>query len=203
MRVDIDNENLEIGVKRIIFNSSMRKVRKSKGVSQKELARRTRLSIARIAEIERLKRVPTYDEADKIADALDSTISDILPQKVYEKIVPKIKHLPNEVYFDVVPLSFAEKEMEQLGSPKGDIERIEKEINMEMVVKKYVGRLQERERRILTLRFGLDGEYSRTLEETGKEFGVTRERIRGLEYKAMKKIRRWMKEDELDFSNCI
>ncbi|MGH7996873.1 MAG: RNA polymerase sigma factor RpoD [Opitutaceae bacterium] len=49
--------------------------------------------------------------------------------------------------------------------------------------------LTERERRVLSLRFGLLDGYSRTLEEVGKQFKVTRERIRQIEAKALRKMR--------------
>jgi RNA polymerase primary sigma factor len=49
--------------------------------------------------------------------------------------------------------------------------------------------LSERERKVLELRFGLDNGYSRTLEEVGHIFEVTRERIRQIEAKALKKLR--------------
>jgi len=49
--------------------------------------------------------------------------------------------------------------------------------------------LTERERKVLQLRFGLDGGRSRSLEEVGKEFHVTRERIRQIEEKALHKLR--------------
>jgi RNA polymerase primary sigma factor len=49
--------------------------------------------------------------------------------------------------------------------------------------------LTNRERRVLQLRFGLDDGHPRTLEEVGKEFGVTRERIRQIEAKALRKLR--------------
>jgi RNA polymerase primary sigma factor len=49
--------------------------------------------------------------------------------------------------------------------------------------------LNPRERRVLELRFGLRDGKSRTLEEVGKEFGVTRERIRQIEAKALRKLR--------------
>jgi RNA polymerase primary sigma factor len=49
--------------------------------------------------------------------------------------------------------------------------------------------LNERERRVLELRFGLGDGYSRTLEEVGKQFRVTRERIRQIEAKALRKMR--------------
>src|SRR5687767_8891898 len=49
--------------------------------------------------------------------------------------------------------------------------------------------LTERERKVLELRFGLGDGYSRTLEEVGKQFKVTRERIRQIEAKALRKMR--------------
>jgi RNA polymerase primary sigma factor len=49
--------------------------------------------------------------------------------------------------------------------------------------------LTERERKVLQLRFGLDDGRSRTLEEVGREFHVTRERIRQIEAKALRKLR--------------
>ena len=52
-----------------------------------------------------------------------------------------------------------------------------------------LGSLTERERKVLELRFGLIDGYSRTLEEVGKQFKVTRERIRQIEAKALRKMR--------------
>ena len=52
-----------------------------------------------------------------------------------------------------------------------------------------LGTLTEREQKVLRLRFGLDDGRSRTLEEVGKEFNVTRERIRQIEAKALRKLR--------------
>ena len=49
--------------------------------------------------------------------------------------------------------------------------------------------LTEREQKVLRLRFGLDDGKARTLEEVGKEFQVTRERIRQIEAKAIRKLR--------------
>ena len=57
------------------------------------------------------------------------------------------------------------------------------------VVEDVLDSLNLRERRVLQLRFGLDDGRSRTLEEVGREFGVTRERIRQIEAKALRKLR--------------
>ena len=55
---------------------------------------------------------------------------------------------------------------------------------------KLLNELTEREKGVLTLRFGMDDGTPRTLEEVGKYFGVTRERIRQIEGKALKKLRK-------------
>ena len=54
---------------------------------------------------------------------------------------------------------------------------------------KALATLPERESRLLQLRFGLVDDRSRTLEEVGREFGLTRERIRQIEAKALRKLR--------------
>ena len=56
-------------------------------------------------------------------------------------------------------------------------------------LEEVLGTLTEREQKVLTLRFGLEDSRARTLEEVGKEFNVTRERIRQIEAKALRKLR--------------
>jgi RNA polymerase primary sigma factor len=67
------------------------------------------------------------------------------------------------------------------------------EVASNQLLREQVGRvldtLNPRESRVLRLRFGLDDGRSRTLEEVGKEFGVTRERVRQIEAKALRKLR--------------
>ena len=57
-------------------------------------------------------------------------------------------------------------------------------------LEEVLGTLTEREQKVLTLRFGLEDGRARTLEEVGKEFNVTRERIRQIEGKALKKLKK-------------
>jgi RNA polymerase primary sigma factor len=56
-------------------------------------------------------------------------------------------------------------------------------------LKRVLGSLSPRERRVLELRYGLDGEHPRTLDEVGRTFNVTRERIRQIENQSLKKLR--------------
>ena len=56
-------------------------------------------------------------------------------------------------------------------------------------LRKILESLSERERRVLELRYGLDGQQPRTLDEVGRAFNVTRERIRQIEHQGLKKLR--------------
>jgi RNA polymerase primary sigma factor len=56
-------------------------------------------------------------------------------------------------------------------------------------LKRILSTLSHRERRVLELRYGLDGEHPRTLDEVGRTFNVTRERIRQIENQSLKKLR--------------
>jgi RNA polymerase primary sigma factor len=56
-------------------------------------------------------------------------------------------------------------------------------------LKKILGTLSSRERQVLELRYGLDGQHPRTLDEVGRTFNVTRERIRQIENQSLKKLR--------------
>ena len=60
---------------------------------------------------------------------------------------------------------------------------------LKVQVDDFLHTLSDREARVLQLRFGLEDDRSRTLEEVGREFGVTRERIRQIEAKALRKLR--------------
>ena len=64
-------------------------------------------------------------------------------------------------------------------------------------LKEVLDTLSDREENVLRLRFGLDDGRTRTLEEVGKVFGVTRERIRQIEAKAMSKLRQPSRSDKL------
>ena len=59
-------------------------------------------------------------------------------------------------------------------------------------VSEFMAKLKPNEQRILRLRFGFDGCEPQTLEEIGRLFGVTRERVRQIEVKALKKLKHYM-----------
>jgi RNA polymerase nonessential primary-like sigma factor len=57
-------------------------------------------------------------------------------------------------------------------------------------IKSMLGDLEEKEREVIRMRFGFDGEEPRTLQEIGETLGLSRERIRQIESKAKEKLRR-------------
>jgi RNA polymerase primary sigma factor len=65
------------------------------------------------------------------------------------------------------------------------------------LVSRWLETVSDAERRVLTLRFGLDDKEPQTLDSVGKVFGVTRERIRQIEAKALAKLRAMLEESEL------
>ncbi|MGA8490965.1 MAG: sigma-70 family RNA polymerase sigma factor, partial [Terriglobales bacterium] len=62
------------------------------------------------------------------------------------------------------------------------------------LVREVLGTLDQRENKILAMRFGLEDGRERTLEEVGAQLGVTRERIRQIQEQALKKLREKMEE---------
>ena len=76
-----------------------------------------------------------------------------------------------------------------LKDSKQSVERTVMQVRLKEQVDEALGKLTEREERVLRLRFGLDDGRERTLEEVGREFNVTRERIRQIETKALRRLR--------------
>ncbi len=129
--------------------------------------------------LQELGREPSVDE---IAEAMGLT-----PEKVRE--VMKISQEPISLETPI-----GEEEDSHLGDFIEDQEAVAPaEAASVMLLKEkmqdVLQNLTERERKVLVLRFGLEDGHQRTLEEVGQEFGVTRERIRQIEAKALRKLR--------------
>jgi RNA polymerase primary sigma factor len=130
--------------------------------------------------VQELGREPTPEEIGNEMELEVEKVHHIL--KISQETVSLEKSVGDEddsLLGDFIPdddnLSPAELSTFQL--LKGDIEEV-------------LHLLTPREQKILRLRFGLDGEWAHTLEEVGKEFGVTRERIRQIEAKALNKLKK-------------
>ncbi len=90
-------------------------------------------------------------------------------------------------------LSFVEpgESAADVGTDHGHVpvELVRRTIVKKAVAMDVLSTLTEREQKVLRLRFGLDDGRPRTLEEVGRQFNVTRERIRQIEAKALRKLR--------------
>ena len=126
-----------------------------------------------------LGREPTVDE---IAAAMEVT-----PERVREivRILPQPMSLENAVgeEQDATLADFVEDE----NLP--DMDEVASRMMLRMQVEGVLETLSPRERRVVELRFGLEGDKLYTLSEIGQELGVTRERIRQIETKALRKLR--------------
>ena len=90
-------------------------------------------------------------------------------------------------------------EDETTPSPQEDITRFLQHERIDALLKK----MNERERRVLVLRYGLDDNISRTLGETAKFFNITRERVRQIEVAAMRKLRVLIATEEQETADRI
>ena len=90
---------------------------------------------------------------------------------------------------ELQPLDAAEIQADALADGLGAVEEAVDQALLAETVMEVLGTLKPRERQILELRFGLEGGDERTLESVGQELGVTRERIRQIEAKAIKRLR--------------
>ena len=118
----------------------------------------------------------------ELAEALDMT----------EDKVMEIMQIAREPASLETPIG--EEDDSNLGDFVADVNTVTPEGNVESVMLRdhidaLLGDLKERERQVIELRFGLRDGHPRTLEEVGKEFNVTRERIRQIEAKALRKLR--------------
>ncbi len=134
-----------------------------------------------------LGREPTLEE---VASEMDMPLSRVAEIK---RIAPEPKSLEAPV---------GEEENSHLGDfvPDEDADtpvEVASNVVLREQLEKVLDTLNEREREVLKLRFGLEDGYSRTLEEVGHIFEVTRERIRQIEAKALQKLRHPSRNKEL------
>ena len=69
---------------------------------------------------------------------------------------------------------------------------------MKLAVKGMLDKLDAREQQIIISRFGIDDAAEKTLEQLGRELGITKERVRQIESRAQEKLRRYASEQKLD-----
>ena len=135
---------------------------------------------------EELGREPTDDE---LADELGTTPGRVAQMRMAStrpaSLDAPIGDDDSNSFSEVVQDDSAHTPYEQL-----------EEKNVTTMLRDLIHKLDNREATILHYRFGLDGGPERTLEEVGKEFGVTRERVRQVQNIALRKLRKMIEKLE-------
>lgn len=166
-----------------------------------------------IADQARTIRIPVHmvETMNKITKAQRALTQKLGREPVLEEIAKEV-HMPADRVQDILKLS---QETVSLETPVGDedeshlgdfIEDAHAPLpsdeaaftQLKDQLGKVLNQLTEREQKVLRMRFGLDDGHERTLEEVGREFNVTRERIRQIEAKALRKLRHPSKMAELE-----
>lgn len=144
-------------------------------------------SLAMVYNIASFRHYPGSDLRMRISMVLEVP-EDILFPPELEKV--KLLKQPQPVE---IPMSMlAAPELLALGEAEIPPEWLDDVVDTHLLrerIQEVLTHLTPREAEILRLRFGLKDSRARTLEEVGKEFGVTRERIREIEAKALRKLR--------------
>jgi len=163
-----------------------------------EQSRIVRLPLNRVGAINKIGR--TYSNlkqeferepsADEIAEALEMDVSEISDTlRISGK--PVSVDAPFSAGEDNSLLDVIENDQQ----PSPDNELISESLKQE--IKNILSELPEREAEVLRLYFGLDGEYAMTLEEIGEKFNLTRERVRQIKEKAIRRLRHNSKSKNL------
>jgi RNA polymerase primary sigma factor len=158
-----------------------------------------------IADQSRTIRIPVHmvESMNKLLRAMRQLVQELGREPSHEEIGGRVEMSPQKVeeimaLFFRQPMSLDTPIGEDADSSLGDLVEdrgslAPTDATSHQLLKEQIDRvldeLTEREKRVLQLRFGLKDGQARTLEEVGKEFSVTRERIRQIEVKALRKLR--------------
>ena len=161
--------------------------------------RTIRIPVHMIETINRLQRIqkrlnqkfgrePTHEEMAEAMGCSEERVREIQRMAMHPTSLQKpVGDGDDATYGDFLPDTSAD-------SPP---ERTAKNLTHESL-REVLGTLAKRERDVIIMRFGLDDGSQKTLEEVGRAFGVTRERIRQIEAKALRKLRRPMRKERLE-----
>ncbi|HET7921876.1 MAG TPA: RNA polymerase sigma factor RpoS [Gammaproteobacteria bacterium] len=134
-----------------------------------------------------LDREPTPEE---VAEILDKPLEDVkrlygLNERIASVDTP-IGKGGDRLLVDAIP-----------DENNTDPSRLLQDADIQLIVEKWLARLNEKQREVMELRFGLNGRDKGTLEEVGNQIGVTRERVRQIQMDALKRLRQILETEGL------
>lgn len=158
-----------------------------------ELARAAGITPSQAGEFMNLKVSPFNNKgelkpaAQKICDVLCTFVEDIFP--------PQHLHNPLKTNAGEVELSICE--VSRLLTPETEPDKIAEIGEAVDMITKLVGSLTQRQQKVINQRFGFEGEVPKTCAEIGREMGITKERVKQIEHKALRELRHPVRSGEL------
>lgn len=154
---------------------------------------------------EQMENLTGFIDVDQLCRQLDITRNDYRQLKTISYKFDHMAHLDRRIgetgdtkLIDLIPqerIIFSQKDSaDYLRTPEEKLQHHE----MQLSIKNMLSFLTEREEKVIELRYGLNGDEPQTLERIGQQFGVTRERIRQIQDKALRKLRNTHINKELD-----
>lgn len=183
-------QNWEMGRQTRYFNGTLRKLRLEKGCSQEEMAKVIGTSKVAYGNWERLKSIPDQKFHARLEEVFGRKFEEIFPEFLE---LLKDKQTVGEDYIELTPQMLEAHAQQQrlLGQGEDDVEVAFVKKMLEGEINNLIDQtLDGREKKIISMRFGLNGQRPHTLEETAREYSVTRERIRVIEAKALSRLRK-------------
>lgn len=163
-----------------------------------EQSRIVRLPLNRVGALNKIGKAYSNLKQEFEREPSAEEIAQVLEMEV-DEIAAAMKISGKHVSVDA-PFSFGDENslldvIENVQQPSPDNELISESLKTE--IKNVLEILPEREAEVIRLYFGLDGEFSMTLEEIGEKFNLTRERVRQIKEKAIRKLRHNSKSNNL------
>lgn len=184
-----DSNEYELIIRRGLGNNELKKMRVKMNLTQKELADKIGCGSATVTSWENCRAYPPKKFRVKLSEMFKCEEENLFPEWL-KFVADEMKNAETERVVEVGKLSLNSPELLMLESENPlDTEKILNKIRGAELFKKAQAVLNPRELKFLKLRFGFENGAAHTLEETAEEFGVTRERVRQIEAKALDKIR--------------